>query len=183
MARLEQPAHDGELMRQGFLPARWGAAIAAAFALATVLAHDARAQDPVPGPPDDNYVYGQVLLGGANIAPPEQTIIAFVNGISCGWDQTRVATDHPDNPPADVGKTVYAVAVRRDGTGPAQKPGCGTGGDLIRFYLPETRRFATQTAVFTTGDPASTNKRANLSMDVDLANALTIPLIASDKTN
>ena len=54
---------------------------------------------------------------------------------------------------------------------------------LVRFYLPEIRKFATQTAVFTTGDPTSTNKRADLSMDIDLANALTIPLIASDKTN
>ena len=183
MARAAKPAHDGELMRRGFRPARWGAAVAAAVALMGVLAHGAGAQNPVPGPPDDNYVYGQVLAGGANITPAEQTIIAFVNGIACGWDQTRVATDHPDNPPADVGKTVYAVAVRGDGTGPAQKPGCGKGGDLIRFYLPEIRKFATQTAVFTTGDPTSTNKRADLSMDIDLANALTIPLIASDKTN
>lgn len=141
-----------------------------------------RAQDPVPGPPDDNYVYGQVLASGENISPAEQTIIAFVNGIACGWVQTKVATDHPDNPPADVGKTVYAVAVRADGSYSPQKPGCGKAGDLIRFYLPEAHRFATQTAVFTAGDPTSTNKRADLSMDIDLGQTLTIPLIAH-KTN
>lgn len=183
MARGEPAAHDGVLMRSAIRPARWVAAVAVAVAVTGVLGDRAGAEDPLPGPPDDNYVYGQVLTGSANIEPAEQTIMAFVNGIACGWDQTKVAADDPDNPPGDVGKTVYAVAVRSDGDGPAQKPGCGKPGDTIRFYLPEARRFALETATFTSGDPSSTNKRVDLSMDVELSNILTIPLVASDKPN
>lgn len=184
MAPANKSAHDALLMVRRTTPARRAAAALVAVAAAGLLIwQPADAQDPLPGPPDDNYVYGQVLVEGANVSPPEQTLIAFVNGIACGWDTTGIAESHPDNPPADVGKTVYAVAVRGDGAGPAQKPGCGKNGDTIRFYLPELRRLATQTATFTTGTPATTNKRVDLSMAQLLSHVATIPLIAGDGTD
>ena len=167
-------------MRERLRPAL--IALVASAGLAALLAPGVAAQNGPPGPPDVTFVFGQVLQNGENIVPEQQPIIVFVNGRACGWDETKVAEAHPDNPPDDIGKTVYAVDVRADGSGPFQAPGCGTNGDEMTFYLPAIGRSSSLTETWG-GSSTIAQKRLDLAMDRVLGNRLPVPLTATDGTN
>ncbi len=151
-------------------------ASAAALLIALFASHSSQAQNPPPLP-DFTTAFGQVQLDGSNISPSEQTVIAFVNGRACGFGASEVASNDPDNT-TDVGKTVYVVDVRADGSGVFQLPGCGTQNDAISFYFPESGRMAVEETTFT-GPPAGF-VRVDLSLDIALSHRLSAQLTASD---
>lgn len=150
-------------------------ASAASILIALFASHSSQAQNPPPIP-DFTTAFGQVQLDGANVSPSAQTVIAFLNGHACGWGSTQVATDHPDNPPGDVGKTVYDVDVRADGSGIFQIPGCGTQNAAISFYFPESGRMAAEQTTFA----GAGFVRVDLSLDTALSHRLRAQLTASD---
>ncbi|MFN0145531.1 MAG: hypothetical protein ACKVT1_03395 [Dehalococcoidia bacterium] len=112
-----------------------------------------------------------MTVGTANIDPPEQPIIALVNGVACGLARTKVAAAGPEVPAADVGKTVYVVDILAD----AARRGCGRPGDAVTFYLPAERRIAAQRPLFRIG-----GERIDLDLTVELTNQVPFPMTASD---
>ena len=154
-------------------------ATAALLTLVVFARGSTEAQSPPPIP-DFTTAFGQVQLDGANISPSVQTVIAFMNGHSCGWGTTQVASNNPDNPPGDVGKTVYVVDARAAGTGPGQLPDCGSTNDSISFYLPEIGRLALEQTAF---KAAAGFVRVDLSLGAPLSHRLSAQLTASDGIN
>ena len=139
-------------------------------------ANHALAQNPPA--PDFFWPYGRVQLGGANITPEEQTVIALVAGRACGESTTKVAQAGPGVPAGDVGKTVYVVDVLAAGSNPGQRPGCGTAGAAVQLYFAGAHRLATQQASFTPGP-----QRLDVELGPELTFRLTAPVLASDGTN
>ncbi len=144
----------------------------AAFGVASL----SSAQNP-PGPPSYGYVYGRVLVGGENISPEIQPVVAFVNGKSCGGGsaQTFVAVEGQDVPAEDVGRTVFVIDVLADGTKNYERSGCGHPGDPIALYFPAIGRSATFTPLFQAGP-----LRADIELDVVFAQRASLPQVASD---
>ncbi|MCC6381616.1 MAG: hypothetical protein IT304_03860 [Dehalococcoidia bacterium] len=140
----------------------------AAVALSAAAAPLVHADPPAH---DFFWPYGRVSDGGANVSPEVQPILALVNGVVCGADETKVA---PAGDP-DAGKTVYVVDILADGSSPGQRPGCGHAGDLVTFYFPASGRLALQHPSFTAG-PA----RVDLDLGPSLSERRFVPLSASD---
>jgi hypothetical protein len=153
--------------------------IIAAASTAAGWAALAGAQSP-PGAPTFAYVYGQVLVGGANISPETQPVIAFVNGVSCGGTPTTtlVATAGDDVPEEDIGRTVYVIDVLANGTNNYERVGCGQPGVPIMLYLPSMGRMSSQQPLFQSGPI-----RADLELDIALSQRTGIPQLASDGAN
>lgn len=130
-----------------------------------------------PSPPTFAYLYGQVLVGGQNISPQTQPVIAFVNGKSCTGTPTTtfVATEGDDIPEEDVGRTVYVIDVLADGSALYERPGCGQAGDPIIFWFPEIGRMPSTRPLFQPGPT-----RADLELDVHLAYRGVVPELASE---
>ena len=139
----------------------------------------AGAQSP-PGAPTFAYLYGQVLVGGENVAPESQPVIAFVNGISCGGAPTTtlVATEGDDVPEEDIGRTVYVIDVLANGTNNYERTGCGEPGLPIMLYLPAIGRMSSQQPLFQSGPI-----RADLELDIALTQRAGIPQLAADGAN
>ena len=156
------------------------AALAAGGLVAALsLAAPSGAQNP-PTPPSFTYLYGQALLGGENVAPEVQPVVAFVNGKSCGGGspQTFVATEGTDVPEEDVGRTVYVIDVLADGTKNYERPGCGRPGDAILIYFPKVGRMAGVQPLFQAGP-----LRADLELEVALGYRGVLPQLANDGTD
>jgi hypothetical protein len=119
-------------------------------------------------------------VGGENIVPETQPIVAFVNGVSCGGSpaMTSVATDGDDVPEEDVGRTVYVIDVLANGTNTYERPGCGQPGLPITLYFPAIGRMSTQQPLFQSGPT-----RADLELDVVLSQRAGIPQLAADGPN
>ncbi len=128
-----------------------------------------------PPLPDHLLVYGHALVGGANVAPAVQPVIAFVGSTVCGAGSTLLVAAGDGVPPNDAGRTVYTVTVLAAGTGPAQRPACGLPGSNVVLYLPVSGLVASQAVIF---DPGET--RVDLGLDIALANRRTVPLLAND---
>lgn len=154
------------------------ALLAVIAVVAAVAAFPSRAQPPAF--PEFTTVYGRALIDGENLQPPEQPLVAFVNGRACGWTSVGLAPAADDagdgEADPDSGRTVYAVDARSGGDGLYQIPGCGRAGDAIRFYLPLSGRMAEEEARFG-GEGAV---RADLSFDVELPWRLRAPQLASE---
>lgn len=129
----------------------------------------------LPPVPDHFWPYGQVLLGGENIEPDEQLVIALVDGMACGFAETFIAEADPDTPADDVGRTVYVITVRADGTGPGQAPGCGVDGVPVSFWFPEAGRFANEQPLFHQGEA-----RVDLSLGPGLGTRIPVPFVSDD---
>lgn len=151
----------------------------AAVSVALGWAALAAAQSP-PGAPTFAYVYGQVLIGGANISPETQPVIAFVNGVSCGGTPTTtiVAAEGDDVPEEDIGRTVYVIDVLANGTNTYERLGCGQPGIPITLYLPSIGRMSSQQPLFQSGPI-----RVDLELDVALSQRAGIPQLAADGAN
>jgi len=130
----------------------------------------ASAQQPVP-----DSSYGSVQQDGANISPEQQPVVAIIRGGACGAATTLLAPAGSETPPEDVGKTVYAIDILADGSGPGQRAGCGQSGDQVLFYFPVAGRLATQTAVFQPGVD-----RLNLDLGAPLTTRLTVQSVSDD---
>lgn len=139
----------------------------------------AMAQTP-PTPPTFTYLYGLALLGGENLSPENQPVVAFVNGQSCGGGtaQTFVATEGENVPDGDVGRTVYVIDVLADGTKTYERAGCGHPGDPILLYFPMSGRMASTQPLFQAGP-----LRADVDLGVALPHRAVIPQVASDGPN
>ena len=137
------------------------------------------AQSP-PSPPTFTYLYGQALVGGENLSPENQPVVAFVNGRSCGGGtaQTFVATEGQDVPVEDVGRTVYVIDVLADGTNNYERAGCGHPGDPILLYFPMSGRMASTQPLFQAGP-----LRADVDLGVALPQRASIPQVTSDGGN
>ncbi len=131
-----------------------------------------------PGPPDFFLIYGQVQVNGANISPEVQPVIAYVNGKVCGQGETLVATEGENVPESEIGKTVYRIDVRADGTRVDQTPGCGRSGDKVTLYFPSIQRFGAQEPTFKTG-----SERVDIALGGALQYRLVSPLVARDGSN
>lgn len=142
---------------------------------ALVLAGVATADSPPV--PDFFWPYGLIQANGTDISPQVQTVMAFVNGHSCGTAQTQVASAAPGTPPGDVGHTVYVINVLADGTSAGDRAGCGHPGDPVTLYLPQSHLIAQQQPAFQQG-----NQRVDLNMSVQLSNQSVIPSLANDGT-
>jgi hypothetical protein len=153
-------------------------ACAAALLAAAVGAGTAALAQQGPPRPDFFWSYGRIQVGAANVTPPDQTIVAIVNGKVCGLARTQVANADPGNPPDDVGKTVYVIDVLADGPSSGQRPGCGRAGDPISIYLPEGHRVAAERPEFRPG----LGVRTNLDMSVHLQFGMPAPIVANDGT-
>ncbi|MEX0782745.1 MAG: hypothetical protein WD557_08850 [Dehalococcoidia bacterium] len=151
------------------------AAVAASFAVVALV----HAQSP-PGAPTFAYVYGRVLLGGENLIPDTQPVIAFVNGKACGGTPTNtlVASEGDDVKPEDVGRTVYVIDVLADGTNTYERLGCGRPGDPILLYFPAAGRTSSVQPLFQSGP-----LRADLELDIALSQRAGIPQLAADGAN
>lgn len=136
-------------------------ALPAAAILAAAFAFPASADTP---PFPDHFVsYGQALIGGSNVSPVQQPVIAAIDGNACGEGLTFLITAGPGTPGGDVGKTGYTVDVLPDGTGVGRRPGCGRTGKSIVLYFPVSHRVALQQPNFASGGART---------DVDLGLAL-----------
>ncbi len=125
------------------------AALLVSFVLGGAFIASAFAQAPTA--PDFFWPYGKVLIGGANLDPVVQPVVAFVNGNACGSGETLVATAAEGTPADDVGKTVYVLDVLADGTSVGQRPGCGHPGDAVTLYFPASHSVASQQPTFVPG--------------------------------
>jgi hypothetical protein len=148
---------------------------ALAIAGTSILAMAGVASAQSPPLPDFYWPYGQVQLDGENITPPVQPVIAFVRGTACGEAESLVATASADTPAEDVGKTVYVVNIRADGSGPGQQPGCGRNGDAVMLYFPTLVRFANETLLFQQGE-----ERVDLSLGPAMPTRLPLPFVSDD---
>lgn len=151
-------------------PAGWRL-LAGGFGVAVLAAAAAPLAHADPPAPDFYWPYGRVSDGGGNVHPEVQPILALVNGVVCGADQTQVA---PAGDP-DAGKTVYVVDILADGSNPGQRPGCGHAGDAVTFYFPVSGRVALQHPSFAAG-PA----RVDLDLGPTLSERRFVPLSATD---
>ena len=147
-----------------------GILLASAFAAAAL---GAAAFAQAPPAPDFYWPYGLARSGGASV-PAGQPVIAFIRGLSCGLDQTKVATAGP--PDSDIGKTVYVIEIAADGNGPAQRPGCGRAGDPVLFYLPAQHLTAIQQPTFHQGQ-----ERVDLDFENQLRFQARAPQLAGDR--
>lgn len=152
---------------------RVAGALLASVLGAIVLGSAALAQTPPA--PDFFWPYGLARSGGVSV-PAGQPVIAFVGATSCGVDQTKIATAGP--PDSDIGKTVYVIEVAANGTGPAQRTGCGRAGDPVIFYLPAMHLLATRQQPFHQGQ-----ERVDLDFDNQLRFRARTPQLASDRPN
>lgn len=159
--------------REPRLPWRLAAIVLAAAASWVV--PEAAAQPPLP---EFATRYGTILDAGANLDPPSQPIVAIVNGRVCGSDRTFIAPPGPNVPPEDVGRTVYRIDVYAKGDGPGHHPDCAVVGDTIRFYLPESGRFANETSTFAPGA-----ERLDLTVGDPLPYRGLAPRVARDGTD
>ncbi len=128
-----------------------------------------------PPQPDFFWPYGTATILGVNLVPPVQPVIAFIDGRACGNGETKIAAASNDNPPADVGKTVYVVNVLAAGTGLGQRPGCGGSGSTVVLYFPVAGRIAIQSPAFVPG-----GRRVDLELGIALPNRLVLPMTASE---
>ena len=144
--------------------------------LASTAVPGALAQDPPQ--PDFFWPYGRVQLDGANIQPPQQTVIGIVNGRACGESTTLVATQAPGVPAGDIGKTVYVVDVLADGSGTGHRAGCGHPGDSVVLYFPAVHRLSQQQPLFAVG-----GQRVDVDLGPELVYRLQGPMLASDGVN
>jgi hypothetical protein len=145
----------------------------AAALVAAALGTGAVAAQSGPPFPDFFWPYGTVQIGGENVTPPTQLVVALVNGRACGQTETKLAEAIPANPPADVGKTVFALTVHAGGDGPGQVEGCGRLGDRVIFWLPRTGAFASQQPFFAPGP-----LRVDLTLLTPLAHRVAVPLVS-----
>ena len=136
--------------------------------VAVALALPATAQTPPF--PDFFYPYGRALVGGQNLSPEVQPVLAFVNGNLCGSAMTKLATEE-----ADAGKTVYVVNVLHDGAGAGQRPGCGHPGDPVTLYFPSGHYIGGTKPAFQSGAGARVDQ--NLT---PLSFRASAPLLARD---
>jgi hypothetical protein len=136
----------------------------------------AEAQSP-PAPPTFAYLYGRATVGGENIVPESQPLLAFVNGKSCGAmaANTFVAADGDGVPEEDVGSTVYVIDVLAGGDRNYERPGCGQTGDPITLYPPAMGRLPSVQPLFRAGP-----MRADLEFDVNLQFRAILPQLAPD---
>ena len=153
-------------------------AYAAALLLPALGAVSVALAQQAPPLPDFFWSYGRIQIGPVNVSPPDQTIVAIVNGKVCGIARTQVANADPGNPPDDIGKTVYVVDVLAEGTSSGQRPGCGKAGDPVIIYLPESHRAAVERPAFRPG----LGVRTNLDMSVHLQFGMPAPVVAADGT-
>lgn len=132
-----------------------------------------------PAPPTFATFYGQVLVGGENLDPVTQPVIAFVNGKSCGVaTQTLIAEPGEGVPEDDVGKTVYVIDVLADGSDNYERIGCGHPGDPITLYFPVAGRTSTTQPLF-----QALQTRADIDLDISLSHSAGIPSLAADGVN
>lgn len=130
-----------------------------------------------PPPPDFYWPYGRVSIGGANLVPASQPLVAIINGRACGNDTTRLALEGPGVPAADAGRTVYVVSVLADGSGAGQAPGCGRNGDAPRLWFPLAGYLSEPLPGFQVG-----GVRADLDLVTRLAERRALPMLASEGT-
>ena len=147
----------------------------ASCCLAAIVAGVAHADGPPV--PDLFRPYGVAQTAGSNIAPEEQPVVAFLHDTNCGVGQTLIALPDIDTPPADVGKTVYALDVLADGDGPGQRPGCGHPGDPVTLYFPALHALATPKPLF-----AAETARVDVEVGAPLPFSLQTALLANDGT-
>jgi hypothetical protein len=152
--------------------------LALLFSLLLGTAAISTAAADTPPVPDFFFPYGKVQMGGANLNPTVQPVIAFVNGKACGDSQTLVAPAAPDTPPDDVGKTVYVVDVLANGAALGQRPNCGHPGDTVSLYFPVAHAIGNQTPSFQQG-----GQRVDLDLTTNLSHRLTTPQVAIDASN
>ena len=151
----------------------WRLLALAAIALAATSAASAAAQSPPL--PNFFWSYGTVQLDAANLDPPEQPVVALVGGAACGSSTTFIATASPDTPIEDLGRTVYSLNVRPDGTGAGQQSGCGREGESVLFWFPALSRFAFESPLFHQGE-----ERVDLTLGPPLGVRLPLPFISDD---
>lgn len=144
--------------------------------LAAGIVGAAHAADPPA--PDFFWPYGRALVGGQNISPVSQTVIAFVNGRQCGQATTLVAQPADGTPPGDVNRTVYVVDVLADGAGAGQLPGCGHAGDPVTLYFSGSKRVALQQPIFKQG-----GERWDLDLGPELSFQVSAAMLAGDGSN
>ena len=130
-----------------------------------------------PPVPDFFWPYGLIQTNGADISPAVQTVMAFVNGESCGTAQTQVATASDGTPPGDVGHTVYVINVFANGTSAGDRSGCGQANSPVMLYLPQSHLIAQQQPLFQQG-----SERVDLNMSVQLSNQSVVPSLSNDGT-
>lgn len=126
-----------------------------------------------PPQPEFFWPYGRVSVDGMNLDPPDQQVIALVNGVACGETTTKVAADGPGVPAEDAGATVYVVDVLTA----AGRPGCGAAGDAVMLYFVGSKRIALQQPVFVVG-----SQRVDLDLGPVLGYQLVGALVARDGT-
>lgn len=101
-----------------------------------------------PPLPTELRLYGTVNVGGANLDPAAQPVIALIGGLPCGAGTTFLnGPAEPDDP----GKTVYVIDVAADGTRANEVRGCGLPGTPVRLYFPASGQFSPVTASFASG--------------------------------
>lgn len=152
------------------------ASLAGAALLAAGVVGGAHAADPPA--PDFFWPYGRVSVGGQNISPVSQTVIAFVNGRQCGHATTLVAQPADGTPPGDVNRTVYVVDVLADGTGAGELAGCGHAGDPVTLYFSGSKRVALQQPIFKQG-----GERWDLDLGPELSFRVSAAMLAGDGSN
>jgi hypothetical protein len=128
-----------------------------------------------PPQPDFFWPYGRVAVDGENIAPPQQPVIAVVNGKACGEANTQMAVAGPGVPAGDAGKTVYVVDVLAAGSSTGHRENCGTPGDQVLLYFPAVHRIAVQVLVFAQG-----SQRADVDLGPELQYRLSGAMLAGD---
>jgi hypothetical protein len=131
-----------------------------------------------PPVPDFFFPYGIVQMGGTNLNPSIQPVLAFVNGKTCGDAVTQIAGAAPDTPAGDVGKTVYVVDVLANGTALGQRPACGHAGDSVTLYFPVSHAIGNQQPAFKQG-----GERVDLDLTTNLSHRLITPQVALDGSN
>ena len=145
-------------------------------ALGAILLAGVAAADSPPVP-DFFWPYGLIQTNGNDISPQVQTVMAFVNGESCGTAQTQVATAADGTPPGDVGHTVYVINVLANGTSAGDRAGCGQANAPVTLYLPQSHLIAQQQPLFQQG-----SERVDLNMSVQLSNQSVVPSLSNDGT-
>lgn len=151
-------------------------AIALLVSLSVVAIPGLRVAAQTPPAPTFYWPYGKVQVGGANLVPAVQPVIAFVNGKACGSGSTTVATAADGTPAGDVGKTVYVIDVFADGSATGERRGCGHAGDVVTLYFPLTG-IAAQQPLFKQG-----HQRVDLDIAAQTSFSLQAPMMAADGT-
>jgi hypothetical protein len=143
-------------------------AIVAAVAMAGIASAD-------PPTPDFYRPYGTVQDAGANIAPEQQPVVAFVHDNNCGTGTTSLAAAGEGVPESDAGETVYVLDVLADGPGAFERTDCGRVGDTVRLYLPLEHAFLSPAATF-----REAFERVDATVAAPLGFQVRTPLTAAD---